>query len=200
MFKVRGGGRFTKYQRQRGSQCRQCGIGEVVLILNLIQPLVVKTCLDLLNASCPGESSILPPSPHPHPSPLIQLGQATLEDGDPHLSHALEIQRMRSWDVATALFYSPASQEPRALQAKCYCSRWDQMDCPDSLHLPSQVEHEGAPEIILAFPLLLCISARAPQIISIASPFRKRTVERARREGRWEKRTHELFLKKSEGQ
>lgn len=62
--------------------------------------------------------SVLPPShqsylsPH-HPTlpsyPHHRMG--------PHLSPPLEIHSMRSLNIATALFYSPASEEPRAPKA-----------------------------------------------------------------------------------
>lgn len=88
-----------------------------------------------------------------------------------------------SSEIAIALFYSPASKEPKAPEARPSSSRWDRVGCPDRLHLPSPVQQSNAIKINVVFPLSLNLAC-GPQMIPIVNPFRKWTVERARKEER----------------
>lgn len=101
-------------------------------------------------------------------------------------------------EIAIALFYFPASKGPKTTKARCSSSRWDQVGCPDSLHLPSPGQQSNAIKISLFFPLSPNLAC-GPQIIAIINPFRKWTVERARREERGEETAHELIVRKSGG-
>lgn len=99
-------------------------------------------------------------------------------------------------EIAIACVLFPSIQRTKALKARCSSSRWAQVGCPDSLHLPNPVQQSNAIKISLVFPLSLNLAC-GPQMIAIVNPFRKWTVERARREERGKERAHELIVKKS---
>lgn len=146
--------------------------------------------------------SVLPPSHQSHRSPHHPtLPSHPHHRMGPHLSPPLEIHSMRSLNIATALFYSPASEEPRAPKALLFVQTGQDGLSRSPLAISSKTLGCYKTKAGLSKPLLYNLACR-PHIISIASPFGKWTVGWARREGRREegKKEHtNSFLRNQKG-